>query len=341
MSALRAIATGLQRALGSPVILLWLWLLGLIVAVPAAWIVADSIEQDIGSSRAHESMRDGFDMEWYSSFEREADGLAGTFTPTHIGLGAFLDNLESWAEGKMFDAPLGASLIGGLYALLRLWMLGGVLDRYADREARPGLRRFFGSGSRLFFRFLRLALISAGLYAAVFWSLNVTLKWIGRTTRDVTVEATIIMYVLFAIGTAALLLTVIHACFGFAKVATVVDERRSMLLAAVQGVVFVFKHPTRVAGLYAGFMLISGLMLGGYALLAPGVGQSSWRAVGWALAWSQLFLILKMYVRLSLLAGQTALYQASRVSDATPARPPTPDVWPEQESLPLSDESAD
>jgi hypothetical protein len=129
----------------------------------------------------------------------------------------------------------------------------------------------------------------------------------------------------------ALLLTLIHACFGFAKVAAVVDDRRSMLLAAVRGVVFFFKHPLQTAGLYYGFLLISGLLLAGYALVAPGPEQTDWRSVGWALVWGQLFLILKMYVRLSLLAGQTALYQAAAAVTAEAEQPQS-----EKESLPVS-----
>ena len=43
MTALGAMAAGVRRALGSPVILLWLWIVNLVVAAPAAWLVAGAI----------------------------------------------------------------------------------------------------------------------------------------------------------------------------------------------------------------------------------------------------------------------------------------------------------
>ena len=39
------------------------------------------------------------------------------------------------------------------------------------------------------------------------------------------------------------LLTLIHMVFGYAKVATVVEDRRSMILAAFRGALFVVRHP--------------------------------------------------------------------------------------------------
>jgi hypothetical protein len=315
-------ATGLRRALASPVMLLWLWLVNVAVAAPAAWVVAGAIEDGIGASRVHEGLRDGFDMAWYTRFEQQAEGLAATFSPTHAGVGAVLDNLETWVGGGSSPGPPAVLAAGAAYALLWLLMLGGVIDRFADREERPSVRRFFESGRKLFFRFVRLALLSGGLYACVYWLMFRTLKWIARKTEDVTVEATILYYGLLVFAGTALLLTVIHACFGFAKVATVVDGRRSMLLAAVRGFVFVFTHPAKAAGLYYGFLLLSGLLLGLYAVLAPGIGQSTWKAVAWAFVWGQAFLILKMYVRLSLLAGQTALYQRFGVAQETAPSPP-------------------
>lgn len=314
MTALRALATGFGRALGSPFMLLWLWLLNVAVAAPAAWIVAGAIKEGIGPGRVHQKLLDGFDMTWHTRFAERAEGLAATFTPTHAGVGAFLDNLEAWIGGKLFHGPPVVMIVGGIYALLWLLMLGGVIDRYADRQSRPGVRRFFGRGGRLFFRFFRLALISAGLYAVVYWLLARTLDWMDRATRDVTVEATVLFYTMLVFAAAVLVLTVIHACFGFAKVATVVEDRRSMLLAAARGFGFVFTHPAKTAGLYYGFLLVSGLLLGLYAMLAPGVSQSTWSAVIWAFVQGQAFLILRMYVRLSLLAGQTALYQQASVA---------------------------
>jgi hypothetical protein len=212
--------------------------------------------------------------------------------------------------GNLVTRSLGLTVVGGLYALLWLLMLGGAIDRFADRDARPGFRRFFGAGGRFFFRFVRLAVLSCALYFAVYRVSRQLFAWMDEATRDVTVEGTIFYYSLLIWGFTAVLLTLIHACFGFAKVATVVDDRRSMLLAAVRGFVFVVRHPARTLGLYYGFLLVTGFVIIGSVLLAPGVGQQTYEAVLWAFAGGQIFLLLRLFVRLSLLGGQTALYQA-------------------------------
>jgi hypothetical protein len=318
MSALRAMAVGVRRALGSPFILLWLWLLGFAVAAPAAWVVVASLEDGIGASLAYENLNKGFDMEWYGTYRDEARGIASTFQPTHTGAGALYENLERVLTGDLMTRSLGVTVIGGAYALLWLLMLGGAIDRFADRDARPGFRRFFGAGGRFFFRFVRLAVLSGALYFAVYWVSRRLFAWMEEATRDVIVEGTIFYYSLLIWGLTAVLLTLIHACFGFAKVATVVDDRRSMLLAAVRGFVFVARHPARTLGLYYGFLLITGFVLVWYVLLAPGVGQQTYEAVMWAFVGSQLFLLLKLFVRLSLLGGQTALYRAHALPPEEP-----------------------
>jgi len=310
MTALRAMAAGARRALGSPFILLWLWLLNLAVAAPVAWIVVASLEDGIGTSRAYVTLTSDFDMEWYGTYRDEARGIASTFTPTHAGAGAVYDNLERMLTGDLLSLPLSVIVVGCVYGLLWLLMLGGVVDRFADRDARPGFRRFFGAGGRLFFRFVRLAVLSGALYVGVYWVSHNLFAWMKEATRDVTVEGTIFYYSLLIWGLTAVLLTLIHACFGFAKVATVVDNRRSMLLAAVRGFAFVARHPVRTLGLYYGFLLVTGFVLVWYVLLAPGVGQQTYEAILWAFAGSQLFLLLKLFVRLSLLGGQTAMCQA-------------------------------
>jgi hypothetical protein len=322
MTATRAMTAGARRALGSPVILLWLWLVNLAVAAPAAWIVATSLEQGIGTSRACETMLEGFDLEWYDTYRTRARGLASTFTPTHAGAGAVYENLERMLTGRPVGRSLGVTVVACAYALVWLSMLGGVIDRYADRDRRPGIGRFFGAGGRFFFRFARLAVLSGVLYFGVYWLSRRLFAWMEAATRDVTVEGTIFYYSLLVWTLAAVLLTLIHACFGFAKVATVVDDRRSMLLAAVRGLVFVAGHPAKTLGLYYGYLLVAGLLVVVYALGAPGVGQQTWKAVIWAFAGGQLFLLLKLFVRLSLLGGQTTLYQAHGSTGASPPSDP-------------------
>ena len=106
MSVIGAMVAGFRRALGSPVILLWLWLVNFAVAVPATWYVTESLKRGIGPSRVHETLRDGFDVEWHDEYMDEARGLGKTFKPTVTGAGPFYENLEDWLSGGLLEAVI-------------------------------------------------------------------------------------------------------------------------------------------------------------------------------------------------------------------------------------------
>jgi hypothetical protein len=319
VGVLGAVAAGFRRASASPLILIWLWLVGVAAALPATWSVYESLRDDIGKSRVHENLRDGFDIEWYGEYSAGAQGLASTFRPTVIGAGGFYDNLEGWLQGAMFQGlPLVVG-IGVMYALVWALFLGGALDRYAHRCERVSFRRYFAGCGRFFFRFVRLAFLSAGLYASIYIGAKRAFDFMKEATLDVTAETTIFFYSMLIWLITALLLTLVHMVFGYAKVVTVVENRRSMLLASLRALGFVVTRAGKTLGLYFVFIVLSGVLLAVYPKLAPGPDVATYETVGWAFAIGQGFLIAKLFMRLSLLAGQTALYQAETQPVSTPS----------------------
>ena len=99
--------------------------------------LALSLASQIGASRVHESLRDGFDIEWYGEFADDARGLASTFRPTVTGAGAFYDNLEGWVEGSIFrGVPLLVG-VGVAYALVwALFLSEGSFRHSIDQATR-------------------------------------------------------------------------------------------------------------------------------------------------------------------------------------------------------------
>ena len=327
MTAARAIVVGLSRVLAAPFMVLLLYLVNLAVAVPASLIIVRSIETSVGASRFGPALEHGFDMDWFDEYKAGAVGLERTFEPAVTGAGALYSNLEAWLTGGLFDKPATLAAMGAVYAVCWAFLLGGVLDRFAGPDPRPGFGRFFKACRGYFFRFVRLAGVSAIFYFAIYRLLWIMMERIEQATRDTTAESTVAQYSLLAWGATALLLTLVHMVFGFAKVATVIEERRSVIVAAFRGVGFVLLHPAKAIGLYYGMLLISGMLVVLYAFAAPGVVQATPRAVVWALVGSQLFLLMRMMMRVGLLAAQAEIYSATvpRRSDrAATAEPVTP-----------------
>jgi hypothetical protein len=316
MTTYQAIIAGLRRTLRSPGVVLLLWLVNVAAAAPAAWVVTVAIRDSVGSSLVHENLRKGFDMSWYGQYKAYAEGLERTFTPAVLGIGAFLDNLEAWVTGGLFTGHAVLVALGVVYAIVWALLLGGVVDRYANPDEARGAARFFRSGGRYFFRFLRLAALSGVLYALIYWFHRRLYAVIGEQLRDVTTERVVLAYALGAVLATAVLLTLVHLCFTYAKVATVMEDRRSMLLAALRGVAFVAAHPFRILGIYLALALVSVVLLVAYGFVGPGVSQSDRAAVILTFAASQVFLIVRLALRLSALGGAAALYRSLTVGDA-------------------------
>jgi hypothetical protein len=310
VSTFTAMRQGLRRALRSPFILLWLWLLNAVVALPAAVWIAGSLHESIGESRVAENLRTGFDLQWYGEYKAQAAAVETSFSPTVNRAGAFLDNLEGWLSGRLFTNVPELVVLGAIYALLWALMLGGVLARYTAPDDNRGAGAFFRNGGRFFFRFFRLAVLAAASYAAIYLAQHHWSERLVETTRDITAELGVLGRYLTVWVPVALLLVLVRVIFDYAKIATVVDDRRSMLLAALRGAGFVVLHPLRTLGLCFAWLVVGALVLTVYAFVAPGASVATPATVAIAFAIGQAFLMSRLLIRLSLLAGETELYRA-------------------------------
>lgn len=304
MSIVKAILGGLSRSLASPGMVVGLWLVNVIVALPFAWALGTSLQDSFGDSLVHERMRDGFDMGWYGEYRPEAGEIGATFSPYVTGAGAFYENLEGWASGKLFGVARWIVGLGVVYVFIWALLWPGVLGRWTGGG-------FFATGGRFFARFVRLTLMSAVLYFLVYKLHGWTFDRLEDWTRDVTSERTVLLLSLAGYALTAFLLTLVHNCFGYAKIATVLEDRRSMFFAALRGTGFVLFHPGRTLGLYYAIALGSALLLALYSVLTPGAGQSTTAGVLWAFLVAQVFVGVRLVVRLTLMGAQMSLYQAS------------------------------
>ncbi len=310
MSSLRAALQGFGRVLGSPGLVLWLWLVSVVVATPLAVAMASSIEESIGGSLVYQNLRDGFDMGWYGEFDAQAKGLAKTLSPSVVGAGAFFDNIEAWLNGRLFEMLPALVAAGCVYAFLWAFLLGGILHRYADGRGLFRLPEFFSRGAEFFFRFVRLAVLSGFLYYLVYRFASWLFGRVEDAMRDVTVEKEVLGYVVAATLLVGFLLTFVNMAFDYAKIATYKENRRSMILAAVKGFRLVGGNLGRAAFLYYGLGFAGLLLLGAYWVVAPGSGQASTPSVIFAFLVGQAYLIAKLVLRLTFYAGQIALHES-------------------------------
>ena len=110
--------------------------------------------------------------------------------------------------------------------------------------------------------------------------------------------------------------------FDYAKIRAVVEDRRSMIGAIVASWRFIRRHPIAVGALYKINALLFLLVIGLYYLIAPGASANLL-----AFAIGQLYIVLRVIVRLQFTASQTALFQG-RLAHAGYVARPIP-KWPD------------
>jgi hypothetical protein len=318
---------GLRRVHRAPAILAGVWALTLLVSLPLAVAMRGMLAQHLGQSLAADTAATGVNYDWMQEFGDQATGLGVTFKPTIIGFGAVLDNLSAFLDNTA--RPLVVAGAASAYVVLWIFLEGGILDRYArDRATRAN--GFFAVSGVFFFRFLRLAAMQWIVYAVLFRMLH---PWLfdnvfPRLTHETSVErraffVRVGLYLVFGVA-----LAVCTTIFDYAKVRAVVEDRRSMIGACRAGIGFIVRNAGAVTGLFlANFALFVGVVLL-YALLAPGAGGGgAWVWLTFAIG--QLYVIARLWVKLSFWATETALFQsrlahAGYVARAQPAWPESP-----------------
>jgi hypothetical protein len=313
---------GIRRVNRAPVILVCVFLVTLVTALPLSMAMRAAIAAHLGRSLAAEEAVRGVNYQWWTEFTGQGGELAASLKTSIIGFAASLDNLSALLDGD--GRPVAVLWIGAAYLILWLFLAGGILDRYArNRPTRS--HEFFTACGVYFVRFLRLAAImAAAYYVLLAWLRPLLLDDVyEQLTRDVTVERTAFLWRLglYLVFGASLIL--VNMLFDYAKVRAVVEDRRSMIGAVVSSARFLRRNFGGAASLYLlnGCLFVAVLLL--YALIAPGAGSGL--AGIWAgLLVGQLYLAARLWVRLVFAASEVSLFQARLAHAGYVANAPAP-----------------
>jgi hypothetical protein len=316
-----AFKEGAARVRRAPWLIAGLWLSTLLVALPSALALRAMLAGHLGASLMADTAARGVNFDWWNEFLVQAAGVGQTFVPAIIGFAAVLDNLSRLADRQ----TLAPALLGvvGTHIALAMFLAGGVLDRLA-RDRALGPAAFFSACGVWFMRFLRLGAVAGLIYWVLFSQLHPWLfeRVYPELTRDLTTERTafVLRAGLYAVFTAAL--CGVNIVFDYAKIRAVVEDRRSMIGALMAAARFVARHPAATLSLYllnlAAYLVVIAL----YYLLAP--GPSAGRL---AFAVGQIYIVLRVVVRLQFAASQTALFQQTLAHARYVARPLP--AWPD------------
>src|SRR5690349_2910191 len=100
MSAWTSFRDGASRVARAPALVLGVWMLNLLAAVPLTLLLHDAIAQHLGHSLRAEEVSRGFDVDWWEEFSTRGGDVVNSFGPGVIGFAAPLRNLSAMAEGE-------------------------------------------------------------------------------------------------------------------------------------------------------------------------------------------------------------------------------------------------
>ncbi len=168
MSVPSCIAAGLAKVLRAPSFIIWLYLAGVLLAIPLTAALRGALVESFGTSLVQRNLEEGFDLDWYGEFAQAKPQAAKTFGPGVIGFLPAVTNLESLMDGTLLKSDPAVVAAGILYLLAWAFLLGGIIAEYGD-GGESGLRQgFFQMSAGYFFRFARLLPLSVLFYWAVF-----------------------------------------------------------------------------------------------------------------------------------------------------------------------------
>jgi hypothetical protein len=321
---------GFRRLAAAPAVLVGILFCTLAAAAPLAVTLRDSMQAHLGRSLMAGEAANALNYEWWTEFAAaQGSSLGSTLTPAILGFAPTLDSLSGVLDARTRIAPVTMAI--GIYLLAWLVLSAGIIDRYA-RQRPTRAYGFLAICGGFLFRFVRLGAAAALAYGLLFAYVH---PWLfttltNRVTRDLTSERSAFfwrmgLYLVFG----ALLIT-LNVVFDYAKIRTVVEDRRSAIGSIRAACGFIGRNLPRVVGLYATNMALFLVVIAAWAMVAPGAGGAGpWMWV--AVIATQLYVLARLILKLQFIASQTALFQAS-LAHARYTRLAEP-VWPESAAV--------
>ncbi len=291
-------------------LVLLLFIINLLFSLLLAIPMYNSLKDSFGQSEAGSRMAEGFDYIWWQEFRDEAEGLETTFSPSVIGKGAILNNLESLIQMRFFSLPPILIAFGLFYIILHVFLAGGILTILNQDVPKFSMKEFARGAGSHFFRFFVLMLFSWVFIISISVFLRDAFSSVlTNITSDSLSEVTPFYIRLAFSALTFVLLLFIQMVFDYARIKIVLDESRNVLKSALEALAFVLRHPFSTFGLFYLILLIQVAVTVIYILLKEIIPQSNfpWVLAGFLL--QQIFIIAVIWVRCLLYSSQMEFYR--------------------------------
>jgi len=325
-NAIRFGFRAVRRNWGLAVLLL---LLNLMLAGILSRPLTQTLERDLRHKGASAAMMYGFDHDWWTRWWEGQKGWTGSFAPDIFGKGFLAKNLEQLLRGvfplRLFavetppgddnrdDRPMVIDPVilglGGLYWFAQLFLTGGLIGVFRAPEGGWTFRGLVHGSGFYFGRIFRVALLALLSAGGLFLLSRPLATWVERQARESVSEWGALGWLFGRYALLFLALLFVNMVSSFAKVAVVLEERSSAVLAFLTSLGFTLRHLGRVAGLYLAPGLVGALLLVVWAAIDGRFPPVGYKSQLLTLALFELFVLGRIGLRLSLLGSQVAFYR--------------------------------
>jgi hypothetical protein len=278
----------------------------LILAVP----MYHSLKDSFGNSLVGDRMAEGFDYLWWEEYRDEAQGMEQTFTPSIIGKGAFLNNLEGLIQLRIFDLPPIVLVFGLFYIILHTFLAGGILSILRNSDHKFSLKKFFSGAGSQFVRFFLLMLISWVFFLIIGQAIKGGLDSILGGVRETAFSEITPFYLGLVFSAVVLFLFLfVQIVFDYGRIKIVLEDSPNILASTAGAFGFVFRHLGSTLGLFYLLFLVQIIFTLIYILIQGVIPQSSFLGVMGAFLFQQFFIFGLIWIRCWLYSSQMELYR--------------------------------
>lgn len=290
--------------------ILLLLLINLVFSLILAFPLYHALKDSFGESLVGERMAEGFDYLWWEEFRDEAKGLEKTFTPSIIGKGAILNNLEGLLMMRFLRLPPVVLFVGLLYILLHTFLAGGILSIYNKEDVEFSSGEFFKGSGGHFFRFLLLMLLSWLFFILFPFVIFGMLGSVLENVRENAFSEVLPFYLGLLFNIIVLFLFLfIQMVFDYGRIKIVVEESRNVLRATLGAFGFVFRNLGSTLGLFYSLFLVQVAVTLIYILIQGFIPQSHFWGLLGAFLFQQVFIFSLIWARCWLYSSQMELYR--------------------------------
>lgn len=289
MGILRVFEQGFQTANRRLRMTVYLWLINFIFSVLIVTPIYFLINREYSRSLAAEQMTGGMDLLW---------------------LGDIIYKYQD-----IFPALVGWFLIPGiLFALLSIYLNGGIIGRIAAQNEKMSLANFFGDCGRYFFRFFRVFLITLLGYLIVFGVIfSIVSALFNVWTKNASSEWPLIFSSNIKFLVLVLLFSIVRMFFDYVRVRLVVENSKKAVRATLSNFSFIGKRFFKAWALYLLVGLVTVILAVIYLAVYQLLPKLGFMLVV-AFIWQQTYMFSKMWTKILFFSTEYHFIQAHKPS---------------------------